>query len=152
MPRRRLYVLCALLAAGCFRGGQSPGGANPPEFDVYEAVVRHLVKPLETSATAKHPVVYVSLPEGLSAEAFCQRFKGEAVAVVPFSDGVQPGPNQVAYMLTICLISDENVEWQGSDNARILVRHYAAAEVQTCGTPYPVTLRREGNKWVVDAR
>jgi hypothetical protein len=152
-----LVWLCLLLPGelagdGATDGGPSGGKAltgSPPEFDLYEPVVRSLLPRAAAAAGPGRPVVYVGLPEGDSAEAFCRRFRGQPVAVRPLSGDGKDSAGQGAYLIYINEVSGAKVQWEGSHQARVFVLDYPARQPPTCGTPYPVRVRREGGQWVV---
>jgi hypothetical protein len=168
MLRRSWPLLLVALAVGCSSGGPASGdgdssaaagdraavvagtGGRPAEFDLYEPVVRHLMKPLETRAAPRPWAVYVTVPHGLSAEAFCKRFEGHPIPVLVFSDAAFDTAGQSAYIIQICNPSARTVRWEGPDRASILVSHHAMSEPFCgCDKPYPVPVHLDGGKWVV---
>jgi hypothetical protein len=169
MSRRSLALLLVALTVGCARGRPEPHTGRPVAaasvggpsagtdtdavavvFDLYEPVVRHLMKPLETRASARPWVVYVNLPWGLPDEAFCARFADGAIPVRPFGDAATDTADQSAYIINICNPSARKVHWEGPDRARILVSHHATSESFCgCDAPSPVPVRRAGGQWVV---
>jgi hypothetical protein len=147
-----LVWLSVLLPGDTAGGGGPPRGkmptGSPPEFDLYEPVVRSLL-PRAAAAGPRRPVVYIGLPEGDSAEAFCRRFRGQPVAVRPWSGDGKDAPGDAAYLIHIQEVSGAKVQWEGLHQARVFVLDYPARQPPTCGTPYPVRVRREGGRWVV---
>jgi hypothetical protein len=148
MSRMPILIVCVLWASGCGdRAGDGFGGvAGPPEWELYEPVVRHL---LPRATAAKAAVVRLSLPEGGDTALFCRRFADAAVPVRPAAaDRREPD----AYLIKIYDISGEKVQWQGPDSARVFVLDHHASESLRCGTPYPVPVHRDDNRWVVNDR
>jgi hypothetical protein len=142
-----LVWLCALLPGGS-SGGTRPFGSLP-ELDLYEPVVRFLLPRAAAAAGAKRPVVYIGLPDAESAGQFCDRFRGQPVAVLPWSGDPAQVPGEAAYFIRISTVSGEKVQWEGPDQARVFVLDYPVARPPDCGTPYPVRVRREGGRWAV---
>jgi hypothetical protein len=148
MSRAAILIACVVLTSGC---GERPEGgfgaaAGAPEWELYEPVVRFL---LPRAEKAKAAVVRLSLPEGSDTALFCRRF---AEAPVPVRPAPAERPEPDAYLIRIYDVSGERVQWQGPDNARVFVLDHSASETLRCGTPYPIPLRREGNRWVVADR
>jgi hypothetical protein len=142
-----LVWLCVLLPDGAI-GGIPPGG-SPTEFDLYEPVVRFLLPRAAAAAGDKRPAIYVLLPEEGSAEEFCRRFHGQAIAVLPWSGDLAPAPGEAAYLIRISHVSGEKVQWEGPDQGRVFVLDYPVGQTPKCGTPYPVRVRRAGGQWAV---
>jgi hypothetical protein len=168
LPRYWPFLL-VVLATGCSSGRPASKEGTPPTiapdgspptaadtgasavaFDLYEPVVRHLMKPLEAEAPPRPWVVYVNVPVGLSVEAFCERFAGSPIPVLPFGDAALDSAEQSAYIIHICNPSARKICWEGPDQASILVSHHAAsAPFCGCDRPAPVPVRRDGGQWVV---
>jgi hypothetical protein len=155
MIRRLLLALPFLLLAGCSGGGfggdsgagSSENAGGSPELDLYEAVVRHLLPRAQEAAGEKRPAVHVFLPPGADMEKFCRRFEGGPVPVLSRLADAAGDPDQSAYLIRI--------DGSGSGAAgevRVFVRDYPASETPRCGTPYPISLRRQGDRWVVADR
>jgi hypothetical protein len=165
MVRLQWAFLLLVLMSGCSDRAPAPGDGNrslagvgtPPsaadggiEFDVYEPVVRHLMKPLETRAAPEGWVVFVTVPWGLSEESFCERFAGSPIPVCAFREFDRRPAGPSAYIIHICNPSATKVRWEGPDRATILVSHHAAADAFCgCDAPYAIAVCHEGGKWVV---
>jgi hypothetical protein len=155
-----LIWLCALLSSDdsprspsrhtFSNNASSP--VSPAEFDLYEPVVRFLLPRAEAAAGPRPPVAYVSLPEGDSAEQFCRRFQGQAVAVKAWPGNGVPPFAPTDYFIHISQVSGKKAQWENPDQARVFVRDYSAAQLSDCGTPYPIRLRRESGRWVIVQR
>jgi hypothetical protein len=172
MSRHSGALLLVVLVIGCARGRAVPGADRHPSatldgsssasadtdkslvaLDLYEPVVRHLLKALETRASTHPWVVYVVLPVGLSGEAFCARFAGNAIPIHPYEDTAGDTATRSAYFINICNPTARKVRWEGTDRASILVTHYAASEPACgCEKPAAIPVRREGDQWVVVER
>ena len=109
-------------------------------------MVRHL---LSRPGGVVPQTAYVSLPDGAPADEFCQRFKDQPIAVLPFPGKVQGAVPAGAYVINIQSISGAKYQREGPDRARVFVLDYPAGETLKCGTPYPVPLRRENGRWKV---
>jgi hypothetical protein len=171
MLRLKWAVLLLLLTSGCSGGTPGPGdgdrsparAGSPPAadsgnadsgiaFDVYEPVVRHLMKSLETRAAPEGWVVFVTVPYGLSEESFCDRFAGNPIPVRAFREYDRRPAGPSAYIIHICNPSAAKVRWQGPDRATVLVSHHAASDAFCgCDAPYPIPVCHESGKWVVAA-
>jgi hypothetical protein len=148
MTRRILPLFCLLLPLGCSnRSSDDPLGPDgkPAEWQLYEPVVRHLLPRAGAGAQA----AYVSLPDGAPADEFCQRFKDQPIAVLPFPGNGQGAVPAGAYIINIQSISGQKFQREGPDRARVFVLDHPAGEALKCGTPYPVPLRRANGRWTV---
>src|SRR3954447_2036463 len=148
MPRLLPSVaVCSLLLSGCWNtpgggagmpdsggagGGPTGLGADPPEWDLYEPVVRHLLPATAAGAGGGRATVYVGLPDGGPAERFCRRFRGQPVPVLPLPAGREAPGGGPAAVIQISEVSGEKVQWEGADRARVFVRTYAVGEQPFC--------------------
>jgi hypothetical protein len=150
MLRQLLFVPCALVLVGCAENNpvNNPLGGTT-DLDLYETAVRHLLPRAEAAANGKRPTVYVELPDGAPAAAFCLRFDKERVPVLPWPGVVKEAPGQAAYVIHFSSVSGENVQWEGQDQARVFVLDHPLSTTPSCGTPYPIRLRRNGGRWLV---
>jgi hypothetical protein len=157
MSSKGLLVAVTLLVCGCLASrADAPDESAPlapgalrltlgPEYDVYEALIRHHMKRLE--AGDKKPAVFLVRIAGkdeLPAE-FLARFAGSRPAVKSLS-GKGPGKG----VLTVSAFGP--VEWQGAGKARVLGTVFESWVPHTCGTPWPMDTRRKGEKWEVVVR
>lgn len=169
MIRRSWPVLLLVLVSGCWQNNPAASddrslqaapvesltpiadaGRKVQEFDLYEPVVRYLMKPLAARTAPKPWVVYVTVPLGLSAEAFCERFAGNAIPVRVYDEAAFDTAQQSAYIIHICNPTATKICWDGSDRARILVSHHAVSEpFCRCDDPYPINVQYAGSRWVV---
>jgi hypothetical protein len=146
MARRWLFVVVALVPAGC--SDSNPSGGSQ-EMDAYEAAVRFVLPRAAQAAGNKRPVVYLDLEDKDAAKQLCRRFKDHAFPVIPLESKPRQAPGQAAYVIRISAVSGEKVQWEGPDQARVFLLDHPAGETLKCGTPYPVRVRRQGARWKV---
>jgi hypothetical protein len=147
MIRRFLLVVPFLLLAGCSGGDSAENAGASPELDVYEAVVLYLLPRAEAAAEGKPAVVHVSLPPEVDAEKFCRRFQGRPVPVLPRSADSDGDPGRAAYVIRI-----SGSESGTAGQVRVFVLDHPASQPPRCGTPYPLPLRRQADRWVIAER
>ena len=148
---RVLLLLTALpaLACGCgFVAGVAGPTSLPPEYDLYEAVVRHEAARPQPDTARGGPVFYVSISGKDPPAAFLRRLRDLPGRVEPGSRGRAPGPYPSAVVISI----REEVTWVDGDTARVMLLAFPASEPPRCGTPYPCVVVRRDGRWVVRER
>jgi hypothetical protein len=140
MIRRCLLVAIVLLPAGCSGNPGDPEAA--PEADAREAVVRYLL-PRATKAGGERAIAYLQMNDRAEAERFCARLRDQPVAVRPYPEDGQLPAEPGAYVVRVSDV------YGGVNEARVMVLDYPASAPPRCGTPYPVRVRRDADRWVV---
>jgi hypothetical protein len=144
MLSRLLVVTACWSLIGCSEG--EPATPDGADLDLYEPVLRKLVSGPAMDANGMKIVYYVSLGDEDSPEKLLARFRGHKPPVEPASHYRPDNRAVAAHMVRF----QQEVQWLDADHPRVFVLSYPAAETLKCGTPYPVALRRDGNRWVVE--
>jgi hypothetical protein len=146
---RAVFFVILPLAAGSLGCGRAPDAeATHPDMDVYEAVVRHELGNVTAGPDGASVVVYLSLAHADPPASFLRRFADLPIRIEPGSR-YRGGDDEASAVLVSVR---EGVERTGEDQARVMVLSRRASEPLDCGTPYPVRVKRDGDKWVADVR
>ena len=160
MTRRWLMLAVIVVGSGCCcQQAEDPDVVPKPpstlgaEYDVYEAIIRHHIQHFAAGDGLKPEVYYVAIQlrddddKTDPPAAFLQRFADLKVSVRAASVQMRVDDPRPAADIWL-----GPVEWQGTNDVRMMGRVYEAWVTQKCGTPWPMLASRKDGKWAMVIR